>query len=125
MLFAVDKMVQVHELSSTFIKTLEEDFQNYKKSFHKTVASRPVGFQVPHTTTRWMNLYYQETIKKRQNILKQTAQQFNRSLGKPVDAIVFKNAKEFVRCLSQIKVEDSGNVVYRPASDPVWRSLRR
>ena len=119
-------MVRVYELSATLVRILLQDFQRYQDRFRETIGSRPVGFNVPRSRTRWLELHYKENMKKgRQETIKKAIEEYNRTRGKPVQATVFKDAKEYVECLSQLEVEDSDNVVYRGASDSVWKSLRR
>ena len=118
-------MAHVYELSATLVTSLLQHFQQYQKKFRETIGSRPVGFNIPRSRTRWLELHYKENMMSRHGAIKQAVSEYNRTRGKPVQTTVFKNAKQYAKCLSQLEVDDSGNVVYRGTRDAVWKTLRR
>ena len=113
-------MVVAHALSALLVIALEIDLCSYEARTRSSSILQ-AGSQLPRTRFGWLKAHYNDTINKRKNMILNAVQSFNRNRGLPLDTQVFKNGNDYAKCLAPIEVLD-GEVFYRGASDPVWKS---
>ena len=116
-------MVRPHELSAMLVVRLGLDLLSYQAKRRSQKLSP--GEQLPRTRFSWFLSHYNDTIRGRNNAIIKAVEDFNRSRGQPIGLNVFKNAKQYAKCLATTDINDDGEVVYRGAHDPVWKQVGR
>ena len=118
--------VNIHNLDAVTVVALELDLLAYQARCRADLLRQ--GSQtsyVPRTRFGWLLAHFKDAANSRNNAISKATANFNRRRGVPVDSVLFKSPNQYAKCLASIELNDAGEIMYRGASDHVWKQIRK